>query len=243
MKALSKFLVLILTLGVLAYVFQNMIFHVKALNVSVLQSHGVPDAILKQVEKKAKQVVSDLKGKPLLKVPLKQVRETLEKDSKIHKVFIRRRFPSELDIIVEPQKYMALILPFPQGKFYPLTEEAKVLSPLGIGELMSLPVLRGKIFIKSFDVRRKALNLLKSLPEEGPLSQQTVSEVWYSKSKGFSLYISRVTVRVELGEGNFAKKIQRVNRAVRYLNESELKDKVIDARFLNKVVIKVKTKI
>jgi hypothetical protein len=80
------------------------------------------------------------------------------------------------------------------------------------------PMLRGEIFLKKEDVRLKAIDLIKSLPENGSISVRTTAEITYDGKKGFQLLLSSSGSQVWLGFDEFPIRISQSKRVLDYLN-------------------------
>ena len=108
--------------------------------------------------------------------------------------------------------------------------------------LADLPIILGTAFIKNQSLRQQALDLYKSLPSEGVLSQRDVSNVEFDDEHGFQLRLTRKAMLVDLGKDEFGFKIDRARRVVQYLDQHQIDALRIDADYAKKVLVKVRSR-
>lgn len=172
-------------------------------------------------------------------VPLSRVFELTEKDKRVRKVSVYREFPSRLRVVIEPHTPVLAYLS-PDNRIYPVATDATLLPALPIWEAPDLPVLRGEELKDEQNLREAALELFDSIPSEGSLRKKNVSEISHSKKEGFKVFISGVGSEVKMGDADFGLRISRVEKVLSYLDNQNIKGRVIDARFAKKVVVRVR---
>lgn len=182
--------------------------------------------------------LSRLQGEWLWKVSLPQVLELVEKDRRVKEVRIKREFPNRLEVIVTPHRPVAAWVD-KSGRFFPLAADGSLLPALTLKDSLDLPLLRGNNFREQIELREKALALLQEWPANGIVGRDRVSEMSYSNKWGFALLISG-GAEVRVGEGEYGPKASRVERVLTYLQEQQLRGRVIDARFAKKVVVRLR---
>jgi cell division septal protein FtsQ len=171
-------------------------------------------------------------GRYFWQVPLSDLFDIASRDRRVKKVSIYREFPSRLRIEIEPYTPVMAYLAR-DGRIYLLPAVAAADAP-------DLPFLRGDDFKDESDLREKALELYKSIPDQGELSKARVSEILYSKKDGFKVFVAGLTGEIRLGDTDFGPKVSRVQKVLSYLDSQNIKGRVIDARFSKKVVVRVR---
>lgn len=180
-----------------------------------------------------------LKGEFLWEVRIKEVMRELYQDTRIGEVHLMRKLPNILYVRVLPRQSMVLILD-DAGDLVPVAPDASLLPALKPSEAPDAPILRGKEFIEDEELRKKAVQMVKEIPEKGVFSREAISEIRHSKKEGFWVSLIQSGVRVKIGEDQVAEKSQRVARVLNYLEAEDLKGRVIDASLSKKVLVKLK---
>jgi len=183
--------------------------------------------------------IQPLVGQYIWKVRLEGIMQKIEGDQRIEAAHISRLFPNRLRIVIEPHRPILAVLT-EDNKVYPLAPDGTLMTALAITEGPDLPLLRGKQFIKDEALRKKAIQLFNELPESGSFSQKIISEINYSQKAGFSLILSNLGTEVRVGEADLGRKASRVEKVMSYLENHQIKGRVIDARFTKKVVVRLR---
>ena len=102
-----------------------------------------------------------------------------------------------------------------------------------------MPVLKGKVFRKNIEKRQEVTAWFNKLPDEGILSKKNISEIEYLKNKGFAVHLNQRPERILLGKTELNRKTLRAERVLRYLVTKEVDAKLLDARYREKVVVKL----
>lgn len=227
------FITLIMSTG-LALLLKSQVFRLHHIKVEVKPgswskklSQSVREDMIRQME--------PFKGKLLLTIPLKKVISTLQSDFRIHNIRVQRKLPDSMELKMELRQPLALLMGL-RGELLFVSRDARLLPPMG--EVVDLPILRGINFHRSRELRVQALQMLKEIPTSGLASRQNISEIRFDKKFGYILYLLPHGGPVYLGQGEFAQKIGRVEKVMNYLQSQNMKYRVIDARFLKKVVVK-----
>ncbi len=192
-----------------------------------------------RIESSLKEELKAYHGKWLWQVPLPSILESVQKDRRVRSARIDRFFPNRLQIEIEPQQPVAAWVD-ETGRLFPVAMDASILPDLPLSEIRDMPLLRGKIFKTDKSLREQALELLMALPESGPLSRDRVAEVFYSGKNGFSLMLVQSGIEVRLGASEIEKKAGRIAQVLNYLEDQQLRGRVIDARFAKKVVVRLR---
>jgi cell division septal protein FtsQ len=197
------------------------------------------DLLFQRIRKSLEPQFKYLEGKYFWQVPLKQVYEITSKDRRVKRLSVRREFPSQVWVEIEPYTPVLAYLSG-DGRIYPVATDATLLPALAPSDAPDLPFLRGEDFKDEPKLREAAIDLYNTLPDDGALSKKTVSEIYYSKKDGFEVYVSGQTSDVKMGDTDFGPKISRVQKVLSYLDSQNIKGRVIDARFSKKVVVRVR---
>ena len=164
---------------------------------------------------------------------------------KIHTIYLgaevlaQRKFPNHLIITLKP-KTTALLLLKEGGAFYSVSLEGDLNEKKTPGESLDFPILRGKAFWDHLELRKKALSILFSLPQQGAgFSVKNISEISYNQNRNSLLfYLLSGGFIVEMKNQAGAKKIQNINFVLNYLNQKGRKEGLIDARLNKKIIVK-----
>lgn len=178
-------------------------------------------------------------GRYVWQVPLKNLYELVSKDKRVKNVAIYREFPSVFRLVIEPHTPVLAYLDR-DGRIYPVAADAALLPALPAFEAPDLPILRGEPLRDEVSLREIAIELLTTIPEEGPLRKASVSEILYTAKDGFKVFVSGAASEVKLGDSDFGPKLSRVQKVLSYLDSQNIKGRVIDARFSKKVVVRVR---
>ncbi|MCB0391478.1 MAG: FtsQ-type POTRA domain-containing protein [Bdellovibrionales bacterium] len=241
MRDLNR-LILILTtflfLGLLLFVSDKNYF--KLQNISISQvDESTRDWIFKDIKSKINLDTKAYIGKYVWEIDLKDLMETVEKDKRVNKVQIKRKFPNELEVKVLAHEPIALFYT-KDGSILPIARDGDFMPQLKKGEFIDAPIMRDVVFYKDLSKRKKAIEIILTLKEENPLSSQKVSEILFDKKQGFSLILTPEAEIVRLGFDNFEKKIGMAKKVFSYMQSKGLKGRVIDVRFSKKVVVRLR---
>lgn len=209
------------------------------INVSVKSSQKV--FVKPYVESLNKQLET-FKGQSLWELSLGKVSDVLKKESWVTEFRVSRAWPSGLEVEIEPHEIAYLV----QAKetssateFFPVTANAQVLQRIDSRQAPPVAIVRGDQFLRSQQVREGAIAVLKSLPAEGRLRSSRVSEVGYDKKDGYWISLLQSDTRIKFGEDQFELKSNRVSQVIDYLENRDLKARVIDANLSKKVLVRL----
>lgn len=183
------------------------------------------------------------KGVSLWKFPLSQVAEILKVENWIKDFQLSRAWPASLVIVIEPETVAFLIQSSDSGQnasnFQPVTLNGEVLSKIDSKQAPNTILIHDTNFLKNKKIRDGALTLLKALPTQGRLHPSQVSEIGYDKKEGYWLRLLQSEVKINLGEEQFEIKTARVAQVIDYLENRDLKARVIDANLSKKVLVRM----
>lgn len=189
-----------------------------------------------------KSKLGDYKGQSLLQVSLNKISSTLKDDVRIQRVSIQRRIPGQLNVQIHLSEPRAILYDKNKG-WRPVTFDGDLLPPLKVGQFIDLPVLRGNEFNDSQDLRKEVVLFLNLIRNAKEFASKNVSEIWWSKKKGYSFFVGEPPMEVVMGLSLEIEKIQDVEKVLRYVYRQQLKGRVIDARFAKKVVVSLRNDI
>lgn len=220
---------------------QNGFFNIKTISMSVVAKED-QKVFSKPYLDKLNEQLSEYKGQSLWRFSLSQVSNKLKMQRWIRDFRISRSWPSELIIEIEPYVLSYLYADANQlakGVVVPVTVDGEMLAPVETSQAPGLALLKGEVFVKDKEKRQKAIELLKSLPEEGKLSHKIISEVGFDKKEGYWVSVIENDVKIKLGDDQFAVKSSRVSQVLDYLEKRDLKARVIDANLSKKVLVRL----
>jgi len=197
------------------------------------------DLLFQRIRASLTQQFKSYEGRYFWQVPLRSVYEITSKDKRVKNAAVFREFPSRLRIEIEPHTPMLAYLAR-DGRVYPVATDATLLPALPVADAPDLPILRGEELNDEPELREKALELLRSLPEDGLLAKNKISEIIHSKKDGFKVFVGGADTEVQMGDTDFGPKVSRVQKVLGYLDSRNIKGRVIDARFSKKVVVRVR---
>ncbi len=195
--------------------------------------------VFSRIQDKLNSPLKKYEGQWVWRVSLKDVLAQVEDDRRVKSASVTRLLPNRLKISIVPhQPILAWVDEI--GKLYPIAADASLLPAVSLKDSRDVPLLRGRDFYNDEALRERAIELLKSLPEDGALSPSRISEITHSPQIGFNLLLTQGGIEVRMGEDDFARKAKRVEQVLNYLLDQQLKGRVIDARFAKKVVVRLR---
>lgn len=191
---------------------------------------------------KLNQELAVFKGQSLWQMSLGEISEKLSAKKWIRDFRISRSWPSELTIEIEPKALSLLYADanrLAQGFVRPVTSDGALLAEVDTRQAPPLALLRGEVFVKDEAKRKAAVELLKSLPEEGKISHRIISEIGFDSKEGYWVEVAEQNIKIKLGNEQFAVKSARVSQVLDYLEKRNLKARVIDANLSKKVLVRL----
>ncbi len=220
---------------------QNDIFLIQKVNLEISTSENQKNFPKNYVDELSKEFEA-LKGQSLMKTSLSQISNILKKEKWIKEFRVSRDWPSELKITILPHQ-LSYLLTSPkklsEGLFVPVTEDGELLSEIDSRQAPSLALLIGDDFKKDLEKRKKAIELLQSMPTQGKMSRAKLSEVSFDRRDGYWIQLIDSNVKIKFGENDFAMKSARVSQVLEYLEKKDLKARVIDANLSKKVLVRL----
>lgn len=191
-----------------------------------------------RIEKQLKNMASVYYGQSLFQVNIKELARQIEAQRPIKKAHVVRRFPDKLRVEVVLHRPVAVLLTG-KNKFFPVSRTGEILNEVKVSHLPDLPIVRGRAIEKNKDAMAGAIDLILKLPPEGRFSERGISEVYKSAKNGYVAVLKTTGTEVLLGEKDFLTRSRQVSKVLKYMDDERLKGRVVDARFGNKVVVKL----
>lgn len=183
--------------------------------------------------------LESFKGTSLFEVDLEKIQQTIEMENWVKSVEVYREWPNRLKIVIDAYD-IVLLFWMNEKKIFPILENNRVLDPLSISQAPDRAItLEKKIFTET-KIRKKAIDLLGSLPLNGSFSTAKISEVGYDSKEGFWTELLNREMRVKLGNENFETKSLRVSQVLDYIENKQIEARVIDANLSQKVLVRLR---
>lgn len=227
-----------LVVGIIYSLDVNGFFALQDLKVDVLSS-SAHEAFFKPLVMDVNQELDRQKGVSLWAMDLPGLVRQLQKRDWVDRVHVTRHWPKQLQVNIVPKEIRFLYLG-KNGKFFPVTSEGEFLPPVEIDGAPDVVLLHGEVFEKNDTLRKKAVEVVSSIPESGRFSQKTISEIRYNSKEGFWATLVQSGIRVKLGDAHVALKAERVAQVLEYMESRELKARVIDADLSKKVLVRLR---
>ena len=237
-SSLAGFAVTAVVLGGLYWAAKGSWFDISRIDIEMDQASS-QEVLFKRIETDLSSKLGSYLGRKAWDIGLESMLQEIESDSRVKAAFISRRFPDRLSIRILPRDPV-LVLAGRGGKVHPIASDGSLLPAQLAQEASDLPLLRGKGFLKNEKWRKKVVQLMEQIPQQGDVSVGTISEIHYSPQRGLSLILMGKGIEVSVGEKDVRRKVNRVERVLRYLAEHQIDGRVIDARFSKKVVVRLR---
>ena len=177
-------------------------------------------------------------GKKILQVSFDELIQAVRSEPRVGPVKILRILPNRFFIQIQSRKPLLILLNPSNGRVHPLSMDGQVLPPVPANQIPDLPVLRGIIFFQQKDLRKQVIRFLNLMPEKGEFSRKEISEIKYSaQEKSITFILSKNGKPVKVGYDPMQMKTKRIESVLRYLEQKNIKWRVIDARFSQKIVV------
>tara|TARA_B100000749_G_scaffold279661_1_gene273163 strand:+ start:148673 stop:149395 length:723 start_codon:yes stop_codon:yes gene_type:complete len=211
------------------------LFVIQTISVSVVNT----DKMYTEIPVKVKSALLDLRGRSLFDISLDDVVAVAEQDDRVKEAHVFRRLPGKINVEIVLKQPFALLFD-QENQAYPISRNGDLLPPLGPGEFVDMPLLRGKVLETNGERRREVVDFLLSIPSEGLFTKNSISEVWYSKKGGFTFFVGPSSAEIFLGHSLDENKVLEINKVLKYMESKQLSGRIIDARFTKKVVVRLR---
>jgi cell division protein FtsQ len=181
----------------------------------------------------------------LINLDLQKVSRRLARHPWVEKATVRRDF-SEKALIIEVQERVprALVL---LDELYLMDRNGEVFKKADPGEKLDFPVLTGLQWSewkqkepRTMELRHQALDFLDQMEGRKIFPLREVSEIHLSKKDGLTLYTVNGGIPIRLGWGNFADKLNRLEKVLPDLRNKWKNVEYLALTYSKKVVVKIK---
>ncbi len=188
--------------------------------------------------------IKDLRGlmipfqkKNIWSVRLNRVKTILRRENWIKEIRLVRNFPNRVRIQVTPYSVVAVYVNS-KGISVPLAENSAWLPRANLTHAPVAPVIRtGKLF-KDSRLKIKVSKILSALPVDGRLSLESIDEVDIDKKNEVWLSLMKDRHRIHISDQQLQIKLARIEKVLNYLDSEKISDRVIDAEFTQKVLVR-----
>jgi cell division protein FtsQ len=178
-------------------------------------------------------------GENFWKIKLQDLATPIQNDPWVESVEIKKTFPDKIKVQIIERAPVAAVTTG-KGDFEYMDHEGKIFGPVNKADLAKQIVINGKNFLDNPGLKKSAIELIKQLPADGPLSQADISEMTFHGDKGFQIILSKTGMVVDLGKDNLSLRIERARKVVQYLEQHQISASHVDADYAKKVLVKVR---
>ena len=179
----------------------------------------------RQAQRKIKDYLKTYRGRAMGKLDLKSIAEGAARIYPAAEVYALRRFPNRLIVFLK-QSAPSLLLLKGKGDFYSVFSDGSVRAQRSWNQSLDFPLLRGKSFWESEELRKQAADFMSSLPDSGWLRAENISEILYNKKNGsFVFFLMPKNFVLEAKSPVSAQKVKNINFVLEYLYQKERSQK------------------
>lgn len=240
---LRKILISVLTLLLIAvlgwggsWALSTHFFTVESVNLIAGDSQHV--TLVEQVRQSILDQLKAVRGQSIFSLSLEDLRQMTLRDARVRDVAVFRRFPSTLEVqfkVHEP----SFLLWTDNGHVIPVARDASLLPSIPIIEAPNLMIVRGKELHGSKPRREQLSHLIDQIPSKGLFSRSSISEVMWMDKGYFKMHLSQGET-IWLSLESIKTKVGMIERVLNYLDQHQMRGRVIDARYSKKVVVRLR---
>lgn len=236
------FLGLIVIPGVVGFSFwqldQNGFFNVDHIEIVIEDTPATPQYLQPWVAELDKNL-EQFRGISLLKIDLQKVSDLVTAKKWVENVTLARRFPSQIRVQLNTKDVQYLLVT-KTGKLYPVVKDGGLLDAVETRQAPDSPLLIGELLERNEALRKKSVDALAQIPEQGAFSRKTISEVRYDPKEGFWMTLMKTGIKVKMGEEQINLKSDRVSQVIDYMSAHQFEARVIDANLSKKVLVRLR---
>ena len=241
MKKIIKYFVFTLLIGFfigLSYYGLNKWLVVSEIQIEIQKEPVWEGSTTDDIKSLLQQRLQEFIGKKIWQVSFDELIQAVRSEPRVGPVKILRVLPNRFFIQIQARKPLLVLLNPSNGRVHPLSMDGQVLPPVPANQIPDLPVLRGIVFFQQKALRKQVIRFLNLMPEKGEFSRTEISEIKYSvQEKSITFILSKNGKPVKVGYDPMQMKIKRIESVLRYLEQKNIKWRVIDARFSQKIVV------
>lgn len=179
-------------------------------------------------------------GMNMWKIDPAAIEKKVSKQPWVRRVFVRREFPHRVVIEIEERIPKAIVA---LGKLYYVDADGIVFKEVGEGEDSQFPLLTGlrREALASSDpaIRRRIQDAVR-LGELMASDSHTISEIHFDTSGRMVLYTTAYPVALQMGSGDWDRKLQRLDRVLTLWKGNENRLASLDVSFRDQVVARLR---
>lgn len=219
---------------------QSSFFWIEELEVAWLEEPSaevekLSELLIKDIETN----LQDLYGQNIFKLDVDTLTARLMKRREVDQVVIERSPPQTLRVKIKLKTISAVAMS-EKGILIPISKEAQLLNPVTTSLVPDKPVVSDARIWQNNERRKKMVDLLSQIPEEGLLSQKSISEILADDKEDFWITLIEKGTKVKLGKESVEVRAARVEKVLDYLERNNMQARVIDADYPKKVVVKLR---
>lgn len=230
---------IVLVLGALTFALtQSRIFAVQAIPMEWskrLDQGKMEIEIARGIEAGIGVQLANILGKRPWEIDIEALSASIKSLEWIADARLQRVFPDRLVVSITPKRPLAVVFAKGSG-LRPITEDGELMNEWTAAVVPDVPFLRGELFLKNPEIRAKAVELIKALPEDGVLDRSNIAEIVWNN--GFSLVLLSPRTEIILGESQIEKKLVRVEHVLNYLSSQGKRARIVDSTSVKKVVVR-----
>ena len=196
------------------------------INIDVLKSQNIKDINIVGLDIKDKKVllkkIKNFSTKNIFSISKSDLINEIEANSLVEEYFIFKRYPSSIDINIKKTKFLAKINI--KGKIFYLGSNGKFTKANHFNN--QLPFIFGNPEVIDF------FNI-KKIIDKSKISYSEIKNFYFFPSKRWDLELRDNTV-IKLPNDNIH---LALNLALEFLNNENFKNKIIDARIKNQIIV------
>ena len=196
------------------------------INIDGLKSQNIKDINIVGLDIKDKEVllkkIKNFNTKNIFSISKSDLINEIEANSLVEEYFIFKRYPSSIDINIKKTKFLAKINK--EGKIFYLGSNGKFTKANHFNN--QLPFIFGNPGVIDF------FNI-KKIIDKSKISYSNIKNFYFFPSKRWDLELRDNTV-IKLPNDNIH---HALNIALEFLNNEKFKNKIIDARIKNQIIL------
>lgn len=185
------------------------------------------------------RLTQSLKGRRFfLESPRGVANHLLEQEPWLSSVRVRRVFPNTMVIHAKPRELLYLAYKEDLLSFVAVASGGKIVEGVDLNQLPPLPVTVSPHFFENEKLRKEVAQLLENTQPSSELFRERVADLIYDPRVGLILSLRVSGQKIILGDEDFLLRAERASDVVKYLIKNQLRGRVIDSRFSQKVLVR-----
>lgn len=235
---IALFVIPVSVAGVLHFLNTQGFFNLQNIEVVVV-NEDLQKKFVTPLKLNLEQSLKPIIGTSLWSLDLQKVAGELAKEKWIERHQITRRWPATMRVEVQAHEVQFLFLS-KDGSMHPIVKDGSYLPIVTAQTAPNVAILHGQVFEKNSEMRKKAVQVLNKIPNDGKFSSKTIAEIQYDSKDGFWATLVQSGIKVKMGEDRIDLKSKRVSQVLEYLEHRQLEVRVIDADLSKKVLVRLR---